>query len=76
MHPLFIQIGHQTEVYYHWTLTRDDRDDDKFVDCMVASNADAIVTHDRHFNILKSVPFPQITTLTISEFEAVLNKRR
>jgi len=66
----------RTEVYYHWTLIRDDRDDDKFVDCAVASNADAIVTHDRHFNILKSVSFPQITTLTISEFEAVLYKRR
>jgi uncharacterized protein len=66
----------RTEVYYNWTLIREDRDDDKFVDCAVASNADAIVTHDRHFNILKSVPFPQITTLTISEFEAVLNRRR
>jgi len=66
----------RTEVYYNWNLIRDDRDDDKFVDCAVASNADAIVTHDRHFNILKSIPFPQITILTISEFEAVLNKRK
>jgi len=64
------------EVYYNWNLIKDDRDDDKFVDCAVASNADAIVTHYRHFNILKSIPFPQITILTISEFEAVLNKRR
>jgi putative PIN family toxin of toxin-antitoxin system len=65
----------RTEVYYNWNLIKDDRDDDKFVDCAVASNADAIVTHDRHFNILKSVPFPHVTTLTISELEAVLNKR-
>jgi predicted nucleic acid-binding protein len=63
-------------VYYNWNLIRDDRDDDKFVDCAVASNAETIVTHDRHFNILKTIPFPQITILTLSEFEAVLNKRK
>ncbi len=66
----------RTEVYYNWNLIRDDRDDDKFVDCAVASNANAIVTQDTHFNILNSIPFPQITTLTISEFEAVLGKQR
>ena len=66
----------RTEVYYNWNLIRDDRDDDKFVDCAVASNANAIVTQDTHFNILNSIPCPQITTLTISEFEAVLGKQR
>jgi uncharacterized protein len=64
----------RTEVYYNWNLIKDDRDDDKFVDCAVASNANAIVTQDRHFNILKSIPFPPITTLTISEFKTLLNK--
>jgi uncharacterized protein len=64
----------RTEVYYNWNLIKDDRDDDKFVDCAVASNANAIVTQDRDFNILKSIPFPPITTLTISEFKTLLNK--
>jgi len=64
----------RTEIYYNWNLIKNDRDDDKFVDCAVASNADAIVTHDRHFNILKSIPFPQIMTLTIFEFGTLLNK--
>jgi len=66
----------RTEVYYNWNLIRNDRDDDKFVDCAVASNADAIVTHDTHFNILRSIPFPQIAILTIPEFEAVLSEQR
>ena len=65
----------RTEVYYHWNLIQNDRDDDKFVDCAVASNADAIVTHDRHFNVLESIPFPSLTILTISEFEEVLGKQ-
>ena len=66
----------RTEVYYNWGLIQNDRDDDKFVDCAIASNADAIVTHDKHFNILSAIPFPQIRTLTVSEFEAVLGKQR
>lgn len=61
----------RTEVYYRWGLIENDKDDDKFVDCAVASNADAIVTHDKHFRILKTIPFPKINVLTIDEFEAV-----
>ena len=43
----------QTNVYYNWNLIQNDRDDDKFTDCAIASNADAIITHDKHFNILR-----------------------
>lgn len=64
----------RTEIYYNWGLIQDDRDDDKFVDCAVASNAEAIITHDKHFNILKDIPFPRITTLTISEFKTCLHR--
>jgi len=31
----------QVNVYYNWNLIQNDRDDDKFVDCAIASNADA-----------------------------------
>jgi predicted nucleic acid-binding protein len=37
-----------------------DADDNKFVDCAVASNADYLVTHDRDFDVLKNVPFPKV----------------
>ena len=47
----------QSNVYYNWNLIQNDRDDDKFVDCAIASNADAIITHDKHFNILKNIPY-------------------
>lgn len=58
---------------YRWTLIRDDPDDDKFVDCAVAGNADFIVSHDKHFNVLQTVPFPIIKVIKIPEFQRILN---
>jgi uncharacterized protein len=57
---------------YRWTLIPDDPDDDKFVDCAVAGNADFIVSHDKHFNILQNVPFPIIKVIKIPEFQRIL----
>lgn len=60
---------------FHWKLIYADPDDDKFVDCAVAGNADYIVTNDRHFQVLKDTPFPKVETLSIVEFEKVLAER-
>jgi len=64
----------QTNVYYKWNLIQNDKDDDKFVDCAIASNADAIITHDKYFNILENIPFPPVKVLDIYEFKGLLNK--
>ena len=57
------------EAYYHFRLLSDvDKDDDKFVDCAITANADYIVTEDTHFKILKRIPFPLLTVLTLDEF--------
>ena len=37
------------EVYLHFSLLIEDVDDNKFVDCAIASNAEFIVTNDRHW---------------------------
>ena len=66
----------QANVYYNWNLIQNDRDDDKFADCAIASNADAIITHDKHFNILKNIPFPPIKIMDVSEFKDILKKQR
>ena len=66
----------QANVYYNWNLIQNDRDDDKFVDCAIASNADAIITHDKHFNILENIPFPTIKIMNVSEFKNILKKQR
>ena len=65
----------QSNVYYNWNLIRNDKDDDKFVDCAIASNADAIITHDKHFNILKTIPFPSINIMNISDLKVLLSRK-
>jgi len=61
----------RVNVYYNWNLIQNDRDDDKFVDCAIASNADAIVTNDKHFNILENISFPSVKIMNVSEFKAL-----
>jgi putative PIN family toxin of toxin-antitoxin system len=58
----------RSEIYYKWSLITADEDDNKFADCAVASNADFLVTNDKHFDHLKEITFPQIKVINISEF--------
>lgn len=60
------------EIYVHFNLIRDDADDNKFADCAVASGAEFIVTNDKHYNVLKRTPWPDINVLNIKEFIKVL----
>jgi uncharacterized protein len=60
----------------NWLLIPQDPDDDKFVDCAIAGQSDYIVTNDRHFNVLRNVPFPPLTVISIDDFlEVVLLNR-
>lgn len=61
-----------TPVFYQMNLISSDKDDNKFVDCAFAVNADCIVTHDHHFNILKSIPFPRIPLFDIHQFKEII----
>ena len=60
--------------YYRFQLLQDE-DDDKFADCAIASNADFIVTHDKDFNILKSIEFPKVRVIDTHELRDVLKIR-
>lgn len=80
-HPIAINIAEmlliagnveKQDIYYKWDLITEDRDDNKYVDCAVASNADFIVTNDKHFNILKEVNFPKVKTITLDQFMSML----
>lgn len=61
--------------YFFWNLITADPDDNKFVDCAVSASADFIVTEDKHFNVLKDIPFPPVTVISMSEFLEMLTKR-
>ena len=56
------------DVYIHFGLIKQDVDDNKFVDCAVATNAEYIVTNDSHFNVLKTIEWPKISVITINDF--------
>ena len=54
--------------YYRWKLITNDPDDDKFVDCAIACNAQYLVTEDKHFKILAKTPYPKVEIIGIQAF--------
>ena len=58
--------------YFFWNLIAVDPDDNKFVDCAVAGAADFIVTDDRHFRVLKKIPFPKVKIISADDFVELL----
>ena len=57
---------------FFWNLITADPDDNKFVDCAIAANADYIITNDAHFNVLKNITFPKVNILTLQAFITLL----
>jgi uncharacterized protein len=55
-------------------LIPQDQDDEKFADCAIAISADYLVTNDKHFNVLKKVPFPIVRVVNEKEFQAICQK--
>lgn len=49
-------------------------DDNKFVDCAIASNEIFIVTEDKHFKELENIPFPKVEIVGIDDFLKHLKK--
>ena len=58
--------------YYFWKAMPNDPDDDKYVDCAVACNARCIVSHDRHFRVLKALAWPKVAVMSLEEFRIFL----
>ncbi len=62
------------DIYFNWNLINNDPEDNKFVDCALAGNADFIVTDDKHFEELKKIDFPKINTITTEEFLKLISE--
>lgn len=54
--------------YVHFELLSNDIDDNKFVDCAIASDAEYIVTNDKDFNPLNDIPWPKVAIIKLAEF--------
>ena len=59
---------YKVDIFYRWNLIEMDADDNKFADCYVCADGDYIITHDKHFNILKTIDFPMIEIMKVEEF--------
>ena len=55
--------------HFSFGLIEADKDDNKFVDCAIAASAKCIVTEDKHFAVLKSIPFPKVEVVGIDDFK-------
>lgn len=53
---------------YAFHLIKADEDDNKFVDCAIVANAKYIVSNDRHFDVLREIPFPKVDVIKINQF--------
>ncbi len=55
------------EVYFKWNLLSD-VDDNKFLDCYLAANAQLLITNDKGFEQLKKVDFPIINIMKLEDY--------
>ena len=58
----------RVDAQFRFGLIVSDVDDNKFVDCAIAANADYIVTEDGHFSVLKEIPFPKVEVKRLQSF--------
>lgn len=54
---------------FRFNLIKVDPDDNKFVDCAIAANADLILTEDKHFEELKTTDFPKVLAVGLIDFK-------
>jgi len=59
--------------YYRFGLITADPDDNKFVDCAIASDARYIVTNDRHYDVLRQIQFPVVDVIALKDFLKLLH---
>ena len=58
----------KVEPKWRWNLIEADKDDNKFVDCAIAGQAEYIVSNDGHFKILNQIEFPLVLWRRLEDF--------
>lgn len=62
------------EPAFRWALIVEDPDDNKFSDLALSTNANYMLTRDKHFNIFKKIDFPSLNVVNPEEFLEILKK--
>lgn len=60
--------------FYNFYIINTDPDDNKFVDCAVASGAKCIVTNDHHFDVVRTSIYPKVSVVSLQEFYEELSE--
>jgi putative PIN family toxin of toxin-antitoxin system len=72
-----IMLNSENVIFAHPTfrfnLITADPDDNKFVDCAIVTNADYIVSQDKHFDVLKKIDFPKVNAIKIDTFSKMIS---
>ena len=63
-------------VFFNFDMVRADKDDNKFADVFIASNADLIVSNDNKLLALNNSAFPPFQVLRLQEFSSLLKRER
>lgn len=63
----------KADIHFRLFLIDVDKDDNKFSDCAFAGNVHYLVTNDKHFNVLASIPFPKINVVSLEAFKDMLS---
>lgn len=71
-----LSASHLIVSWFNLRLITSDEDDNKFVDCAFAANADYIVTNDKDFNVLKRISFPKINVVNVDRFKEILIQQK
>lgn len=64
---------YQQEPFFKWNLIINDPDDNKFADLAISANVNYLITNDRHFRVLKDIPFPTVTVVTLEKFKEIVS---
>ena len=60
--------------HFRLGLITEDPDDNKFVDCAFAANAEYLVSDDKHFKILNRTPFPHLNLVRMADFLHIVSR--
>ena len=60
------------EPAFRWGFIVEDPDDNKFSDLALSTNANFMLTRDKHFNIFKKIDFPSLNVVDPEEFYEIL----
>ena len=65
----------KTDIFFNWHLISEDPDDNKFIDCYLASDAEYLVSNDHHFSKIREIDFPKINLYSLNEFDLELGPK-